>query len=269
MSVIAFPPAEENTHYARLSPDFFQQRTIDNRPRTLSPKKLAANRANAKKSTGPRTPAGKARSAQNATTHGLTAATAHAIPFYKDDPTYVTIRGELEEELRPNTPAQHSLVAQLAHITFQLEVLFPLAEHQILNTPLDKPGQSVSVAPDFLPQDLSPTDPRRAAPVIAHHFLQNAPTPLTRLWDHRRRLLSRYQSILRQLPQLQRQAQAPAQEEREARRRQIGQDHAFLDEQLEAIHQRNKEKQRASRAQNEPTQDPEPIPEDWFDTGDA
>src|SRR5438105_1204336 len=44
-----------------------------------SPKRLAANRANAAKSTGPRTEAGKARSAQNARTHGFTAPTSSAL----------------------------------------------------------------------------------------------------------------------------------------------------------------------------------------------
>src|ERR1017187_4301526 len=41
----------------------------------VSPEQLAANRANAAKSTGPRTPEGKTRSAQNARKHGFTAST--------------------------------------------------------------------------------------------------------------------------------------------------------------------------------------------------
>src|SRR5579863_9381144 len=40
---------------------------------TISDKQLAANRANAAKSTGPRTAEGKSRSSQNARTHGFTA----------------------------------------------------------------------------------------------------------------------------------------------------------------------------------------------------
>jgi hypothetical protein len=43
--------------------------------RTLSQKQLTANRANAKKSTGPRTPGGKARASQNARRHQVTAQT--------------------------------------------------------------------------------------------------------------------------------------------------------------------------------------------------
>jgi hypothetical protein len=44
-------------------------------PKPVSPKQLAANRANAAQSSGPNTPEGKARSAQNSIKHGFTAST--------------------------------------------------------------------------------------------------------------------------------------------------------------------------------------------------
>jgi hypothetical protein len=46
---------------------------------TVSPEQLAANRANAARSTGPRTPEGKTRSAQNARKHGFTASSVAVV----------------------------------------------------------------------------------------------------------------------------------------------------------------------------------------------
>ena len=59
----------------------------------ISEKQLAANRANAARSTGPRTPEGKARAAQNSRKHGFTPSTfavvrledLHDIAHLKDD----------------------------------------------------------------------------------------------------------------------------------------------------------------------------------------
>src|SRR5437870_3866487 len=47
-------------------------------------KRAERNRQNAQKSTGPKTPEGKARSSKNATKHGLTASYAH-LPDEPDD----------------------------------------------------------------------------------------------------------------------------------------------------------------------------------------
>src|SRR5687768_8150230 len=163
MSVIAFASEETHDSHARLPKDFFDKAP----PRTISPKKLAANRANALKSTGPRTRQGKQRSSQNATTHALTAA---AIGNYKQDPTYDTIRHELYKQLRPTSPTQYFLVDELALIVFKLDLLFPQAEHQIMNTPLGSTEPTTPPTPD--PKASAP-DPRLAAPVIAAHLLQN------------------------------------------------------------------------------------------------
>lgn len=52
-------------------------------PQSVSEKQLAANRANALRSTGPRTPEGKARSLQNARKHGFNAST-FGVPSMED-----------------------------------------------------------------------------------------------------------------------------------------------------------------------------------------
>src|SRR5260370_32936272 len=52
---------------------------------STSPERLAANAANAQHSTGPRTPEGRARSSQNARTHGLTARAVIVEPHEREE----------------------------------------------------------------------------------------------------------------------------------------------------------------------------------------
>jgi hypothetical protein len=79
---------------------------------TISDRKLAANRANALLSTGPRTPEGKAKSSKNATRHGMLAKT-------------IVLEGESEErfqelllsliaEFHPRTPAENAVIETMA-----------------------------------------------------------------------------------------------------------------------------------------------------------
>ena len=82
-------------------------------------KQIQANKNNAKKSTGPKTPEGKAKSAQNATTHGLTASTD-------------VIKGESQEEfdahkqafldvLNPQNAVEDFLADRVASLSWRLK----------------------------------------------------------------------------------------------------------------------------------------------------
>ena len=68
--------------------------------RPVSPQRLAANRANAAKSTGPRTPAGKAHSSQNARKHIFTAST-FAVVRLEDLQEIARLRDDLIAVYRP------------------------------------------------------------------------------------------------------------------------------------------------------------------------
>lgn len=70
------------------------------RSKSISAKQLAANRANAKRSTGPRTPGGKARSAQNARKHGFTAS-SFAVVRLEDLDEIARLRHDLIADYQP------------------------------------------------------------------------------------------------------------------------------------------------------------------------
>jgi hypothetical protein len=77
-----------------------------------SPAQIAANRANAQKSTGPRTVEGKKKSSLSALKHGLTAETL-VLP-HEDTVAYQEIRDSLYQQYEPATQQECMLVDQLA-----------------------------------------------------------------------------------------------------------------------------------------------------------
>ena len=81
------------------------------------------NRRNAQHSTGPRTPAGKERSAQNARKHHLTATTPPRDLL--TDPTYQLSKQEFIEEFQPTTPTQHILISQLTYVAWTTQTPRP------------------------------------------------------------------------------------------------------------------------------------------------
>ena len=91
-------------------------------------KQLRANRANAGKSTGPRTEAGKAHSRLNSRKHGLT---ARLLVIGDEDPAeFEELRAGLLEQYNPQGPAECELVEYLAGVYWRLR-RFPLFEAAI------------------------------------------------------------------------------------------------------------------------------------------
>src|SRR5262249_31735898 len=89
--------------------------------RTISERRLAANRANALKSTGPRTAEGKERASKNTLKHGVVASYSHLSDEW--DATFNLFLDELREELRPRTNLQRTLFVQIANLTWRLRRL--------------------------------------------------------------------------------------------------------------------------------------------------
>ena len=83
--------------------------------------RLAANKANAQKSTGPRTTQGKARSARNSATHGLSAHKVRLTPTERS--RLSRLRKLWRTEFLPQTPEEHDLVEQGAYASLILERL--------------------------------------------------------------------------------------------------------------------------------------------------
>ena len=86
--------------------------------RPLTPAALAARRANAARSTGPKTPAGKARSSRNALKHGFFAQTA--LLYYESPDDYVALRDAYFAEYQPEGPTEMYFVMEMANAQYRL-----------------------------------------------------------------------------------------------------------------------------------------------------
>jgi hypothetical protein len=84
----------------------------------ISEKQLAANRANAAKSTGPKSPGGKYNSSRNAITHGFLA-TSVLLPGESRE-RYLELIASFVTEFEPATINEHHLVETLAHARWRL-----------------------------------------------------------------------------------------------------------------------------------------------------
>src|SRR3954469_191332 len=237
MCSIAFPPESTN------STTLFNDDT-----------RAARNKRNAQHSTGPRTKAGKARSAQNARTHGLTS-TLPPTQVPVPDPTaqlnFTILTQELKEEHRPTTPTQTVLVEELALIIWKLQYL-PRVEHRLLNTPLDRPATPLPDPAHITPHPRLDHEGDPTAAILALHLSQDTPTPLTRLLSLHHRLQSRLNSILNQLRQSRKDQEHHAGNDDRSLRAQRARDranHQVMNEEIEKVKHNIEERATKTRLQ--------------------
>lgn len=92
--------------------------TID-RPRATSGARIKANRENARKSTGPRTPEGKAAASRNAFKHGLCSET-HLLGG-EDPEEFLMLLKDLYDRFRPIGASEEALVKRMAAALWRLD----------------------------------------------------------------------------------------------------------------------------------------------------
>ena len=108
----------------------FAQQTQTGRPETISEARLAANRENAQKSSGPITPEGKAKSSLNAVKHGLTGATV-LFANAEDARNYARHVADYEQQFQPVGREESALVQSIADIRWRLATI-PVMELAII-----------------------------------------------------------------------------------------------------------------------------------------
>ena len=81
-------------------------------------KQIAANQLNAQKSTGPKTPEGRAAVRLNGLKHGLTASTL--VLEGENQSEFDELLDSIEAEHQPTTPTEETIVRQIAMATWQL-----------------------------------------------------------------------------------------------------------------------------------------------------
>jgi len=109
--------------------------------KTMSEAALAANRANAQKSSGPRTTMGKLKAASNSLKHGLYSM-KNFDDFVSDHDHALAVATNFIEQFNPVTPTEVALVHQLIHMQIrflQMEFLYGQAMRFRVEDILTKP----------------------------------------------------------------------------------------------------------------------------------
>ena len=104
--------------------------------RKVSQKRLDANRRNAQKSTGPRTPEGKAKASANATTHGLSNARGNPLApgtlLHTEDPSaFQALLDEYVVTYQPQHRDEYDLLTEAVYAKWRQQRLWIAETHQL------------------------------------------------------------------------------------------------------------------------------------------
>jgi len=155
------------------------------RPKLVSVKKLEANRQNSKKSTGPRTPAGKQRSRLNALKHGILAKAVviQGGPGRERRAEFDQLLLAFWQHYAPQGPIEEMLVERMATLKWRLARVYRSERGEIAsNLALDPDEVSES---DYLPGSMVSDRLVRYETMLERAFYR-ALTELERLQRSRR-----------------------------------------------------------------------------------
>jgi hypothetical protein len=155
----------------------------------ISEKRLAANRANAEKSTGPRTATGKQRSALNATRHGILAQVIH-LPE-EEMKAYDRFTGEYVATIAPVGAIEIQLANACADLQFRLHRL-SAAEHNLFAIGHEENGN-----------EWNSGHPESHTALTLAETLRRSKDPLSTITLYEQRLSRRFLQTLKQLRDMQ------------------------------------------------------------------
>ncbi len=129
--------------------------------------KIAANRRNCQKSTGPCTPQGKTVVSQNAVKHGLTA--VKTVIRSEDQAEFDLHRTQLLEELAPDTPVESFLAERIVDLSWKLKRIGYLQNQTIdaLGTPKTGPLAKLQQSLLAIYAPATQTEPSEPDPELA------------------------------------------------------------------------------------------------------
>jgi hypothetical protein len=141
----------------------------------ISARKAAANRANAQRSTGPRTTAGKARSSLNALRHGILARAAFNLKIEGPErrKEFEALVAGLAQEFQPQTMAEHLTVQQLAGCYWRLAKVWRYEQEAAWRMWIS-PGMPMEEFNEYDDADLPMVTMRHHVIDKAHQFLSEA-----------------------------------------------------------------------------------------------